>query len=59
MANFGLAEDMYGTNYYRRSEDKGEERVLIRWKAPEGIKMNFYSVATDVVSIAKHGVRHY
>ena len=50
MADFGLAEDMYGTNYYRRSEDKGEERVPIRWMAPESIETNFYNEATDVVS---------
>ena len=50
MADFGLAEDMYGINYYRRSKDKGEERVTIRWMAPESIEMKFYSVATDVVS---------
>ena len=49
MADFGLAEDMYGTNYYRRSEDKGEERVPIRWMAPESIEMRLYDQMTDVV----------
>ena len=50
MADFGLAEDMYGTNYYQRSENEGRERVPIRWMAPESIDMNIYNEATDVVS---------
>ena len=50
MADFGLAEDMYGTNYYRRSKSESEERVPIRWMAPESIETNIYNEATDVVS---------
>ena len=50
MADFGLTEDMYGTKYYRRSESESEERVPIRWMAPESIETNIYNEATDVVS---------
>ena len=50
VADFGLAEDMYGTKYYQRSENEGRERVPIRWMAPESIDMNIYNEATDVVS---------
>ena len=51
MADFGLAEDMYGTKYYRRSKSESEERVPIRWMAPESIETNIYNEATDVVSL--------
>ena len=51
-ADFGLTEDMYGTNYFRRSmSDTGsEEKVPIRWMAPESIDNNIYNESTDVVS---------
>ena len=49
VADFGLAEDMYGSNYYRRSESEAGERVPIRWMAPESIEMYFYDESTDVV----------
>ena len=51
MADFGLAVDMYDTNYYRRSESESEERVPIRWMAPESIETNIYNEATDIVSL--------
>ena len=41
---------MYGTKYYRRSKNGSEERVPIRWMAPESIETNIYNEATDVVS---------
>ena len=51
VADFGLAEDMYGTNYYRRSMSKSDERVPIKWMAPESIETNIYNETTDVVSL--------
>ena len=53
VADFGLTEDMYATNYYRQGGEGGtgsEERVPIRWMAPESIEANFYNEKTDVVS---------
>ena len=52
MADFGLTEDMYGTNYFRRrkSESGNEEKVPIRWMAPESIEDNMYTESSDVVS---------
>ena len=52
VADFGLTEDMYGTNYFRRrySVTGNEEKVPIRWMAPESIEENIYTEATDVVS---------
>ena len=49
VADFGLSEDMYGSNYYRRSESETGERVPMRWMAPESIEMYFYDESTDVV----------
>ena len=52
MADFGLTEDMYGTKYYRRnSEARHDEKVPIRWMAPESIERDVYSESTDVVSV--------
>ena len=52
MADFGLTEDMYGTNYFRRrkSETGSEEKVPIKWMAPESIENDIYTEASDVVS---------
>ena len=49
VADFGLTEDMYATNYYRNGGGESEERVPIRWMAPESIEANFYNEKTDVV----------
>ena len=56
VADFGLTEDMYATNYYRRGGGEGgeggtgrEEKVPIRWMAPESIEADFYDEKTDVV----------
>ena len=51
VADFGLTEDMYCTNYFRRqhSETGREEKVPIRWMAPESIENDIYNEATDVV----------
>ena len=54
VADFGLAEDMYGTNYlYHHRSSEGGERVPIRWMAPESIDTNIYNEATDVVSTCR------
>ena len=52
VADFGLTEDMYGTNYFRRRQSVtgNEEKVPIRWMAPESIEKDIYTEATDVVS---------
>ena len=52
VADFGLTEDMYGTNYFRRTKNEtgSEEKVPIRWMAPESIENDVYTEATDVVS---------
>ena len=51
VADFGLTEDMYGTNYYRRMKGKtgDDEKVPIRWMPPESIENDIYNEMTDVV----------
>ena len=51
VADFGLTEDVYTTSYYRQemSKEGAEERVPIRWMAPESIENNIYDEKTDVV----------
>ena len=51
VADFGLTEDMYCTNYYRRGKSGSDEKVPIRWMAPESIEEDIYNEATDVVSL--------
>ena len=53
MADFGMTEDMYASNYFRHDKSEGgsEERVPIRWMAPESIENDIYNQDTDVVSI--------
>ena len=52
VADFGLTEDMYVRNYFRhaKSGEGSEEKVPIRWMAPEGIENGIYNEKTDVVS---------
>ena len=52
VADFGLTEDMYARNYFHRykSEGQSEEKVPIRWMAPESIENDIYNERTDVVS---------
>ena len=53
VADFGLTEDIYGANYFRRktSGTGSEEKVPIRWMAPESIENDIYTEASDVVSV--------
>ena len=51
VADFGLTQDMYLRNYFRRKESVGgsEEKVPILWMAPESIENSIYTERTDVV----------
>ena len=40
---------MYGTNYIRGNSGN-EEKMPIRWMAPESIETHLYNESTDVVS---------
>ena len=49
MADFGLTEDMYAS-CYSENVVGSEERVPIKWMAPESIERSIYNEKTDVVS---------
>lgn len=52
VTDFGLAENLCISNYFRKdySKCKDDERVPIRWMAPESITSGFFNEKTDVVS---------
>ena len=62
MSDFGLTEDMYSSNYYRHdsSETGTQEKVPIKWMAPESIETGRFDERTDVVgtlvSPNNHGI---
>ena len=51
VADFGLTKSMYATRYYRQSKEGTEEKVPIKWMAPESIENSIYNEKTDVVRI--------
>ena len=53
VADFGLMESIYATRYYRQEKSKEgtEEKVPIKWMAPESIENSIYNEKTDVVRI--------
>ena len=53
VADFGLTEEMYARKCFCRDTSEGgsEEKVPIRWMAPESIENDIYNERTDVVSI--------
>ncbi|CAI8047951.1 Tyrosine-protein kinase transforming protein SEA [Geodia barretti] len=51
VSDFGLTEDMYSYNYFRPKSTKGgEEKLPIKWMAPESIETNIFNETTDVWS---------
>ena len=51
VSDFGLTEDMYCTNYFHQKISETEnERLPIKWMAPECIETNTFDESTDVVS---------
>ena len=50
VGDFGLAKNVQDSNYYHsRKDDKSNERVPIRWMAPESVEKDVYNEKTDVV----------
>ena len=52
VADFGLSEDMYSTNYFRQGKsgvDAVETKVPIRWMPLESIEEGLYNEKSDVV----------
>ena len=51
VSDFGLSEDVYSTNYYRRRKhsNNAETKVPIRWMPLESIEEGLYTEKSDVV----------
>ncbi len=48
VADFGLAEDVYTTGYFR--ENDGGVKLPFKWMAPESLTDSVFTEKTDVVS---------
>jgi hypothetical protein len=48
VADFGMAKDVYESNYYKISDQHGPQPV--RWMAVESLEDNRFSAKSDVVS---------
>ncbi len=49
MADFGLAEDVYTTGYFR--ENDGGVKLPFKWMAPESLTDGVFTEKTDVVRL--------
>ena len=50
MADFGLAEDVYTTNYYRWKKGDTNLKLPVRWMSPESTQDGIFTEKSDVVS---------
>ena len=49
VADFGLAENIYTKNYYRRRKSDTSEKLPVRWMSPESIQDGMFTEKSDVV----------
>ena len=50
VGDFGLAEDVYTTGYFRQSKDSSI-KLPFKWMAPESLRDGLFSEKSGVVSI--------
>ena len=50
IGDFGLAEDVYTTGYFRQGKDDAV-KLPFKWMAPESLRDGLFSEKTDVVSL--------
>ena len=50
IGNFGLAEDVYTTGYFRQGKDD-TIKLPFKWMAPESLRDGLFNEKTDVVSL--------
>ena len=53
VADFGLARDVYMTDYYRQQSNG---KIPVKWMAPEALHDRISNEKTDVVSLLVHSL---
>ena len=49
MADFGLAEDIYSSGYFRQDKSGGSVKLPFKWMALESLQEGVFSQKSDVV----------
>ena len=52
VADFGLAEDMYSSEYFRQDRSGGIIKLPFKWMPLESLQEGLFSQKSDVVSVA-------
>ena len=50
VADFGLAEDMYSSEYFRQDRSGGNVKLPFKWMPLESLQEGLFSQKSDVVS---------
>ena len=56
VGDFGLAEDVYTTGYFRQGKDDAV-KLPFKWMAPESLRDGLFSEKSDVVSATFHTLK--
>ena len=51
VADFGLAEDMYSSEYFRQDKSGCKVKLPFKWMPPESMQEGLFSQKSDVVSL--------
>jgi len=49
VADFGLAEDIYNSGYFRQNKSGGSVKLPFKWMALESLQEGLFSQKSDVV----------
>ena len=51
MADFGLAEDIHSSGYFRQNKSGSSVKLPFKWMAPESLQEGLFSEKSDVVHV--------
>ena len=51
VADFGLAEDIYNSGYFRQDKSGSSVKLPFKWMAPESLQEGVFSQKSDVVCV--------
>ena len=57
VADFGLSEDIYTSNYYQQKKTDTKVKLPVKWMPPESIADGIFTEKSDVVSTTS-GMQH-